>query len=188
MKRIAILLLALLGVPAVMAGTATLTWTAPTQYTDGSPIGTAPITYRVYGGVQGQTKTLIATVSALTYQHTGAPDGVTYCYQLTAVVNSQESARSTEGCKVMPPLVPNPPTGLQVVQVITGMEWSPVYKYTLANKRSADPAGYILVGKPCMGNVLFAYRGASFRQVLQSDVKFWATVESSNVAAPCAKT
>lgn len=170
-----------------MAATATLTWTAPTLNTDGSTI-TLPLTYKVYGGVQGQAKTVLATVSTLTYTHATAPNGVTYCYQLSAVAGGVESALTVEGCKAMPPLVPNPPTNLTVtVAVVAGINMAPVYKYSLANKRSADPAGYIPLNKGCVGNVLFTYRGASFRQVAQADVLFWNTVSSDRVAAPCDK-
>lgn len=185
MKSLAIF--ALLPISA-FAGTATLTWGAPSQNTDGSAI-TSPLTYKVYGGVQGTAKTVLATVSTLTYTHSAAPNGVTYCYQVSAVAGSQESSLSVEGCKAIPPLVPNPPTGLTVtVAVVAGINMAPVYKYTLANKRSADPAGYIPVGKECSGNVLFSYRGESFKKVAQSDVLFWATVASENVAAPCKKS
>ena len=170
---------------AAVAGTANLTWTAPTLNTDGTAI-TAPLTYKVYGGVQGSAKAVLATVSALAYTHSTAPNGVTYCYQVSAVAGGVESSLSAEGCKVMPPAVPNPPTNLTItVAVVAGINMAPVYKLTSNGKRSADPAGFVPVNVGCTGNVLFTYRGLSFRKVDYTQVQFWNVVASENVAAPC---
>ena len=170
---------------AALAGTANLAWTAPTLNTDGTAI-TAPLSYKVYGGVQGSAKAVLATVSALAYTHSTAPNGVTYCYQVSAVAGGVESALSAEGCKVMPPAVPNPPTNLTItVAVVAGINMAPVYKVTSTGKRSADPAGFIPVNVGCTGNVLFTYRNQSFRKVDYTQVQFWNVVASENVAAPC---
>ena len=180
-------LIALLAVlpTGVFAGTANLTWTAPTQNTDGSAI-TLPLTYKVYGGVQGAAKAVLATVSTLGYTDNAAPNGVTYCYQVSAVAGGQESAKTVEACKVMPPAVPNPPTNLTItVAVVAGINMAPVYKLTSNGKRSADPAGFVPVNVGCTGNVLFTYRGLSFRKVDYTQVQFWNVVASENVAAPC---
>lgn len=83
------------------ARSATITFAAPTQYTDGSAIasGTA-ITYRLYQGEKGQTKTQVATLSTTaTTVSTGLQGGKEYCWEVTAVINGQESARSNSACK-----------------------------------------------------------------------------------------
>ena len=170
---------------AAMAGTANLTWTAPTLNTDGTAI-TAPLSYKVYGGVQGSAKAVLATVSALAYTHSTAPNGVTYCYQVSAVAGGVESALSAEGCKVMPPAVPNPPTNLAItVAVVAGINMAPVYKLTSTGKRSLDPAGFIALNEACSGNVLFTYRGFSWRAVDAAKVQWFGVVPDANIAGPC---
>ncbi len=91
---------------AAHAGTAMLTWVAPTQNTDGSAIVGA-IHYRVYKGTQGQViKPQIASgLTALTYTVTGI-NGGTACFNVTAVVAGIVSAPSNEACKTF---VPNAP-------------------------------------------------------------------------------
>ena len=87
---------------------ATITFHAPTKYTDGTPIepGTE-ISYRLYQGEQGEDKQHVATISTTsTTVQTGLQPGKTYCWEVTAVINEQESARSNEGCKTFDHLVP----------------------------------------------------------------------------------
>lgn len=87
---------------------ATITFHAPTKYTDGTPIepGTE-ISYRLYQGEQGEDKQHVATLSTTaTTVQTGLQPGKTYCWEVTAVINEQESARSNEGCKTFDHLVP----------------------------------------------------------------------------------
>jgi hypothetical protein len=182
MKR----LLALLLLPLhAFAGTALVTWAAPTQYTNNTAI-TGQITYKVYRGLCAGTKAVVATVSGLTYTDNAAPDNANVGYQVSAVVAGMESALSAEGCKPIPPLVPNPPTNLTVtVAVVAGINMAPVYKLTSTGKRSPDPAGFVPVNVGCIGNVLFTYRGQSFRKVDYTKVSFWNTVPDANVAAPC---
>lgn len=87
---------------------ASLSWVAPTQYTDGTPI-TTPLTYNVYRGARGSAKARIATgVVALAYVDSGRPAGVEECYQVSAVA-VEESALSAEGCKSYPALTPAAP-------------------------------------------------------------------------------
>ena len=165
-------------------GTATLNWVAPTTNTDGSAI-TGAISYKVYGAAQGSTKALLATVSALTWQHTNAPNGTTQCYQVTATVNGAESARSVESCKLIPVPVPNPPT-ITTIEVVAGIGLTPAFKILADGSRSTAVAGFVPMGKACTGPVAFTYRGKSYRRVAPSDVKWWNTAASPDVAAACA--
>lgn len=113
MRRVALAVLAALASVAE-AGTATLNWTAPTKFTDGSSIAGA-ITYNVYKGLQGQNKALlVGGVTTLTYSATGLVAGTTVCFTVTAVVAGQESDPSNEGCKLIPLPVPNPPSLLTI--------------------------------------------------------------------------
>lgn len=175
-------ILALLLLPlSAFAGTATLTWTAPTTNTDGSAIAGA-ITYRVYGALQGQAKTLIGT-GVSPYVHNAVPVG-TYCYQVTATVGGVESARSTESCKVIPPAVPNPPT-ITTIEVVAGVGLSPAFRILAGGGRSTAVAGFVPAGKACVGDVAFTYRGKSYRRVNPADVKWWNTTQTTEVAAAC---
>ena len=64
-----------------------LTWTAPTLYTDSTPI-TSALTYRVYrSGSQGGPYTEVTTTPVLVtaFTDTGVAAGQTYWYQVTAV-------------------------------------------------------------------------------------------------------
>ena len=114
MKKISLLLAALLlSVSAYAANTAVLTWTGPTTYTDGTPI-VGTLSYNIYQGVQGQPKVKVgspATTATVTIS-TGLNNATTYCWTVTAVLATLESAQSNEACKTFPALPTNAPTGL----------------------------------------------------------------------------
>jgi hypothetical protein len=110
-KRFIALFLALAFVPvfAQTAPTATLTWTAPTTYTDGTTIpGTVAITYNVYQGNTATTLVKVASgVTTLTNTiTTGLVDGQTYYWAVTAVAGGLEGAQSNVGTKVFASLPP----------------------------------------------------------------------------------
>jgi hypothetical protein len=80
---------------------ATITLTAPTHFTDGTPIpaGTA-ITYRVFQGGRGGNKTMIGTITDTeTVINSGLERGQEYCWHVTVMVGNEESDPSNEGCK-----------------------------------------------------------------------------------------
>jgi hypothetical protein len=74
---------------------ATLTWSAPTTNTSGSPI-TVPLTYNVYRGASAATLLKLTNVSALTYvDPAGSATPTTYFYAVTATcAGCTESADS----------------------------------------------------------------------------------------------
>ena len=86
---------------------ATLTFTAPTTNTDGTPI-TLPLTYSVYMGTSSGGETLLAS------GQTGSPivitaglkGGTSYYFYVTAVDSAGASAPSNEVCKTLAPSVP----------------------------------------------------------------------------------
>ncbi len=87
-------------------GTASWTWTAPTDYTDGTPISAtdaAKITYSLYLGTKGpQSEPSTPTVSGLTstaYTSSGYTAGEVVCGRVSAVLNGEQSAESNEACK-----------------------------------------------------------------------------------------
>jgi hypothetical protein len=97
----------------------TVAWTAPSVYTDGQPItaGT-PITYNLYGALQGAPKVQVASALAGLSSVQAVPPG-TWCYQVTAVVANMESTRSAEGCGVMPVSSAPAPAGTPKVNSVT---------------------------------------------------------------------
>lgn len=195
MKRMLFLLF--VAGPAIAASQATLSFTPPTQYTDGTAMPASAITgYDVQcsgwtptGGARVACTQFAAVVLAgnatggvLTGSIPGT--GGTACFQVRTKTALADSAWPNEKCKTFAPLIPNPP-GNVTVAVVVGMNMTPVYKFTSTGKRSVEPAGYIPVGAECSGNVLFRYRGFSFRKVVMREEWFWETVPAANVAAPC---
>ena len=117
------LLLAIYGLSAAslaLAGTATLTWTNPTAYTDGSALTLASV--NVYRGTSASgpwTKIGSVAESAATpittYTDATAVAGTTEFYYVTALdAAGNESAPSNTASKAIPPATPNSPTGLQI--------------------------------------------------------------------------
>lgn len=80
---------------------ATITFTRPTAYTDGTTLpSTVTVTYSVYQGAKGSTtKAKVGTItSTATTITSGLQPGET-CWQVSAIANGIESALSNEGCK-----------------------------------------------------------------------------------------
>jgi hypothetical protein len=80
---------------------AVITFTKPTEYTDGTPIAASTtLTYNVYQGAKGSTsKAKVATITATaTTINSGLLPGET-CWQVSVVANGVESALSNEACK-----------------------------------------------------------------------------------------
>jgi hypothetical protein len=88
---------------------ATITFTAPTTFTDGTPIPAGTVmTYGVYQGAPGATKIKVATITATsTTITTGLVGGATYCFTVTAIIAGVGSPQSNEGCKVMALPIPS---------------------------------------------------------------------------------
>jgi fibronectin type 3 domain-containing protein len=82
---------------------AIITFTRPTRYVDGTPINSqTAITYRLYQGKRSEQKALVAEINTTSVTvNTGLPPGET-CWEVTAVANGVESARSNEACKSFP--------------------------------------------------------------------------------------
>lgn len=133
--------------PQAHATDVTATCTAPTKNTDGSTI-TGAITYKFYGALQGQTKTLLNSTPRTTCANTwaSAPVG-TVCVAATAVVAGVESAQTPESCTVVAAPVPQPP-GALTVTIATAYEIRPNSTGTLVATR----IGVIQLGTQCQSD------------------------------------
>lgn len=120
MKRIlSILALLTFCAPVVQAQAATpvvtITWVAPTQNVDLTPI-TAPLTYQLYIGKSGAEVKSGSPLAATSFTLTPSPaPGTQVCVKVTAIANGVESAQSGEACATMPFPAPNSPTVVSIV-------------------------------------------------------------------------
>jgi hypothetical protein len=113
LKRLSFLVAALvygaLALAQAAAPSATLTWGAPTLYSDGTaiPAGVV-ITYNVYQGTSATALTKVASgVTALTDSiTTGLVDGTTYYFAVTAVAGGLEGAQSNVASKTFAAVAP----------------------------------------------------------------------------------
>lgn len=174
---------------AAQAGTATLSWTLPSTYVGGTPIGSAPITTRIYRATTQAglaTAPVLATTAAgaTGYTDNTAPTGTVW-YQITAVVGGQESDRSPAVSTTIAAPVPNPPTGFTVTPVVAGLNMNPVYRINADGSRGTAVLGFVPVGVHCLGPVVYTYRQRPYRRVDPAMVKWERTAPTTNVATAC---
>jgi len=123
-KRITLLfalVMAILAAGPLAAQAETLSWTAPTTYTDGSSIGSATITYMAAWSTNlslTSPTTLVSSTSALstTFNVTTAamPRGSTIYFGVRATVGGVNSAYSAALSWLVPTLSPSAPGGLSI--------------------------------------------------------------------------
>jgi hypothetical protein len=84
-------------------GTATLTWTPPTQNTDGTPVTTLSGYHIFYGTTEGALTQSIAVSGATTtsYEITGLSSGTWYFAVAADAADGTESAPSNVGSKTI---------------------------------------------------------------------------------------
>lgn len=184
MRRLLPQLLALF-TAALSSGTAgatnlTLSWVAPTQYTDGSNIaaGTA-ITYNVYGAIQGQPLQQLATALATTTTVRANVDPGVRCYAVTAVITGIESAQTPQVCATVAPPTPAPPTNLTVTVSVSA---NTVYTLIKETDRFVFlPVGTVPAGTKCDPS----QNANGYYAVPRSAVTFTGNVQPPIVVASC---
>lgn len=113
-SKAVLLVVALFCASAFGANQAVLTWVPPTVDINGSPI-VDPMSFNVYQGIKGQTKSNVQNVTGATLTiGTGLLSGRSYCWELKTLVNSLESVASNEACKDFPAVAPTPSSALTV--------------------------------------------------------------------------
>ena len=108
MKKLGLLLMLLSGL--AQAGEATLTWTAPTQRTDGTAY-TNPDGYRIFYWVDSQPEMVydVTDPAVLTHTFTNLAGGL-WSFQMTAYdTDALESARTNVVTKLISEAPPEPP-------------------------------------------------------------------------------
>lgn len=91
--------------PVAASGRATLTWQAPTQYTDGTALPANQLAaYRIHRGTSPASLTRVAEVDgrALTFTVEGLPAGTHYFAISAVTLAGAESALSAVGSKTIP--------------------------------------------------------------------------------------
>ena len=173
------------------AADATLTWTHPTTYTDGTLIpatgvGSITSTQVEYGlcnatktGFAGTATNISVTAPLTSRVITGLTNG-SWCFRAATMAGALSVFTGVVSKDVV--LIPNPP--ILAVPVIAGMLQTPVYSVASTGKMSTF-VGFADVGTQCTGAVLFTYRSKSFREVPRTAVKLWGST-SLRLAAPCA--
>ena len=179
MKRL-IFLLCLLPMFA-WAGEATLTWTAPTQNTDGSPL-TDLAGFKIYvGTTQGGPYPVSVDIPdplATTFTVPNLTEGTTYYFVSTAYNSAatvQESDFSNEVSKLIPFKVPNPPSMLTVQNLTVYNVIKQKDKFVLL------AAGTVPPDTPCDPN-----QRVNGHYVVPNDLVTWfGNVEPIVVVADC---
>lgn len=151
---VAVMVLLLVAVKS-FAGTAVVTWTQPTQYTDGTALALADISqtrveYGTCSGTAFGTKAgeQIATGTGTTLTVNSLPAG-TYCLRAYTTAKGVESAASSVASAVVPQSPPKPPV---LVTVTTT-----AYAVTVNGWRFAMvPVGTVPLGTACRADLKIA--------------------------------
>jgi hypothetical protein len=72
-----------------------------------------------------------------------------------------------------------------VIAVALGVNASPIFGITATGARGTTVLGFVPVGKPCTGPVVYSYRGIGYRRFALSDAIWWQSTPTNNAAAAC---
>jgi hypothetical protein len=167
------------------AGTATLTWTNPTTYTDGTAIGATDITQTraQYGSCVGTAFGVSAGQVTFTgVVTTGTIPGLapgSYCFQVFTTAKGVESAASNVVSKILAQPAPNPAVLSTTITVAYDVRWSRQDHALVLNQA----VGTVPLGTACMAGT--ELRGGYY-QISAKAVKFSRKARSSVIVSACA--
>ena len=186
MKRL-FAMLALL--PAlVLAGSADVSWTNPTQYTDGSTIPAGALTQTVirYGFCNATNDGLLtspAPVDAAVPQPataksiTGLGNG-TWCFAVRAdTANAQSAFTSFKSKQII--LTPSPPSGLTVAVQVAYMAVRQNDAYVML------PVGTVPGGTQCDSNNGVISAGKAYYAIPSNQVQWYGSTQPTVALSPC---
>lgn len=193
MKR---LILALLLAPiTALAGTVTLSWTAPTTYSNGAPLPAADIvgyeiecvSFTPNGSTTAQTcaagvKTIAPATSYVFDVGTVPVSGGTYAFVARTKVAAATSANSNTATKLFAAVPPNPPGGLVTTAATAyDVKWSQRERRFVLNKK----VGEAPIGTTC--NAGFQMSGG-YAQIAPEAITFTRPTNSALFVAKCAQS
>jgi hypothetical protein len=173
----------------VRAADATLTWTNPTQYTDGSAIAPGALTQTsiLYGKCNAGSNGLLATPApvtvpvpqpATTKVITGLGAG-SWCFAARAETAAEQSDFTAYVSKTII-LKPAPPTGLTVTVLTAFMAVRQDDRYVMV------PVGTVPAGTACDSNNGVIADGKSYYAVPFAQVSFYGATQPRVALATCA--
>lgn len=180
MKRSLILLVL---IPSMaLAATATLTWVAPTNNTDGTALPASQITgYNVYYAIQSSgacpssyTTKVTVTGNVLTTTVPNLTVG-TWCFVATTLANGLESVYTNPVTKVVPQPAPGPPSSLAVTALTA---------YTF--EKQVDKIAFLAVGTVPAGTACDVTQPVgAYYVVPRAAVTWFGSVRPPLVVASC---
>jgi fibronectin type 3 domain-containing protein len=166
--------------------TASLSWQAPTQRTDGTPLNNLA-GFRVLWGTSQTTLTnsvAITSATARAYMVEGLTPGATYYFAATALDGAgAESGLSNIASKVCPgiPIAPPaPPSGLTAETELVAFDFVPQQ-----NRAVMLPVGRVPPGTPCNSAEAIVAAGVPYYAVPTSSVAWAGNVRPAVVYARC---
>ena len=169
------------------AGEARVSWSAPTERTDGTPL-TNLAGYRVLWGTAPRNYVQSAVVMHPTtpYTVTDLPEGTHYFAVTAFDANDLESAYSAEVSKTIeapPPAIPPAPPGGLTVQDTARAAYS--FQNTI-DRIALVPVGMVPAGTPCDGSQAVRDSNGVTGYVVPKSAVAWAgSVRSEVVVAAC---
>lgn len=158
-----------------------LSWTAPTQCADGSPIGDCPVTgFRVETATSTTgTWTTVATIGpVISHKVTGVSAGQ-HCYRVFALSNALVSAPSNTSCAT----ATGPAPGAPVLKTVDQVAWDVKRRYfgLFGPYELNARVGTVDLGTECTRESVEGHNGVN-----RSDVTFTRPPRSKLVVARCA--
>lgn len=159
-----------------------VSWNAPTQCTDGSPIGDCPITgYRLETAATPTATawTLVTTTAAnvLSFKLTGLTSGQ-HCYRVIALSGSKSSNPSNVACDTAEGPAPGTPT----LRTVDTVAYNIKFDWRRWRYVADRPVGTVAIGTACSAD--FSVRGGYYR-IDPKAVTFTRRAGSPVIVAKC---